>query len=449
MVYLGDLGHSLTEEEVAPFRGAGIVLIPAGSTPTIAYPEIPPLLDAIGPRFVMPMHYKTAKINLNIKPLPRYLEALPNDPVLRPGTSSSRSPGRRCRRAHQPGPGLLPLIGRPSPRTFRRGIELPISPCPPLPGVHTPGLGTCGDPPDREDYLSRAECVSGRGVIVNHEQPPDQEVPGGVPGNLHPDLVRMRGRPRLRPDRAQSGLWQVAIVWGIAIMLAATPVGAISGAHINPAITVAFAVWGRFPWRSVAALRPRPVEPGPSWPPRTLFVLFNPYLKVREQEKQVVRGAPGSEITAMCYGEYFPSPGPLSNAEGPYSVDAHERLNALVSEPTAFLAELLGTLVLATGGLRRHRRTQRGRPPPGLAPVFIGLTVAALISVIAPLTQACFNPARDFGPRLFASLAGWGPIALPGPRGRVPHGLHHRPDPGGDRRGGSLHPRCQGTEPEP
>jgi glycerol uptake facilitator protein len=40
-----------------------------------------------------------------------------------------------------------------------------------------------------------------------------------------------------------------------------------------------------------------------------------------------------------------------------------------------------------------------------------------LISVIAPLTQACFNPARDFGPRLFAFFAGWGAIALAGPRG--------------------------------
>src|ERR1700733_7475438 len=50
---------------------------------------------------------------------------------------------------------------------------------------------------------------------------------------------------------AQSGLWQVAIVWGVAIMLAIYTVDAISGAHINPAMTIAFAVWGRHPWRRV------------------------------------------------------------------------------------------------------------------------------------------------------------------------------------------------------
>ena len=46
-----------------------------------------------------------------------------------------------------------------------------------------------------------------------------------------------------------------------------------------------------------------------------------------------------------------------------------------------------------------------------------GLTVAALISIIAPLTQCCLNPARDFGPRLFTYFAGWGTAALPGPNG--------------------------------
>src|SRR5438876_3141075 len=50
---------------------------------------------------------------------------------------------------------------------------------------------------------------------------------------------------------AQTGLWQVAIVWGVAIMLAIYVVGGISGAHINPAITVALATWGLFTWSRV------------------------------------------------------------------------------------------------------------------------------------------------------------------------------------------------------
>jgi L-ascorbate metabolism protein UlaG (beta-lactamase superfamily) len=88
VAFLGDLGHALTGPELEPIRGADVVLVPAGGPPTIDFPEIPDLLAAIGPRLVIPMHYKTPKIDLNIQPVERFLEALPSVPVIRPGGSS-------------------------------------------------------------------------------------------------------------------------------------------------------------------------------------------------------------------------------------------------------------------------------------------------------------------------------------------------------------------------
>ena len=54
-----------------------------------------------------------------------------------------------------------------------------------------------------------------------------------------------------------------------------------------------------------------------------------------------------------------------------------------------------------------------GRPHDAMAPLFIGLTVSSIICLIAPLTQAGLNPARDFGPRMVAWMAGWGAAAFP------------------------------------
>lgn len=212
---------------------------------------------------------------------------------------------------------------------------------------------------------------------------------------------------------AQSGLWQVAIVWGLAIMLAIYVTAAASGAHINPAMSVAFAFRGRFPWSLVPPYVGAQLV-GAFAAAATLFALFHPFLTAKEQEKQVVRGQSGSEITAMCYGEYFPSPGPLASAPGAYSEHSHRQLQQMVSERMAFFAEVLGTLILALVVFAVTDERNRSGPGGRMAPIFIGLTVSALISVIAPLTQACFNPARDFGPRLFAFCAGWGRVALPG-----------------------------------
>lgn len=216
-------------------------------------------------------------------------------------------------------------------------------------------------------------------------------------------------------NKAQAGLWQVAVVWGGAVTLAVHAVGAISGAHINPAVTIASWVWGLFPRREVVPYIISQVF-GAFVAAATLYVLFNPYLAQREAEKGIVRGGAGSELTAMCYGEYFPNPGELSTAEGPYSAEEHARFNQNLTEPAAFLAEVIGTMLLALVIFAVTDGRNAAAPTAGMAPTFIGLAVALLVSVFAPLTQACFNPARDFGPRLFAYFAGWGPIALPGPR---------------------------------
>jgi len=213
---------------------------------------------------------------------------------------------------------------------------------------------------------------------------------------------------------AQSGIWQVAVVWGIAIMLAVYTVDSISGAHINPAMTIAFAIWERHPWPLVVPYVLSQLV-GAFIAAAVLFFLFSGFIAAKESEKQVVRGEPGSIVTAMCYGEYFPNPGSLASGDAPYDAASHNKPRSRFSHSQAWLAECLGTAVLAIVVFALTDPRNLARPQSNLAPIFIGLTVSALISVLAPLTQACFNPARDFGPRLFAYFAGWGTVAIPGP----------------------------------
>lgn len=211
---------------------------------------------------------------------------------------------------------------------------------------------------------------------------------------------------------AQAGLWQVAIVWGLAIMLAIHAVGAISGAHINPAITIAMFCWAGFRRERVLPYIAAQLV-GAFLAAACLFAMFSPALRAVEQRKGVVRGQPGSEITATCYGEFYPAPGGLAAGDEPYSPTAHAELKKLVPHGTAFLAEVIGTALLAFMVFALTDSHNRLAPLHNSAGACIGLTVAILISVIAPLTQACFNPARDFGPRLFSAVAGWGQVALP------------------------------------
>jgi glycerol uptake facilitator protein len=90
---------------------------------------------------------------------------------------------------------------------------------------------------------------------------------------------------------------------------------------------------------------------------------------------------------------------------------------ATVSTATAFGVEVVLTAVLMVVILALGNPRNTSTPAGNLTPAFVGLCVTAVVGIGAPLTMAAINPARDFGPRLFGYVAGFGSIAIPGPRG--------------------------------
>ena len=198
---------------------------------------------------------------------------------------------------------------------------------------------------------------------------------------------------------AQVGIFQVAIVWGIGISTAIYLTGSLSGAHLNPAVTIGLAAWSDFPWRSVARYIAAQFL-GAFAASAVLFVMYRGTLLSYEAAHHVVRGAPGSEATAMIFGEFFPNPGGK-----PFT----DEIRLAVSHPAAFFIEFVGTaiLMLVILGTTNARNPSR---PQILTAATIGLTVTILISLLGPLTMAAFNPARDLAPRLFSAMVGWGQV---------------------------------------
>ena len=206
---------------------------------------------------------------------------------------------------------------------------------------------------------------------------------------------------------AQMGLWQVAVVWAVGVSLGIYSSASLSGAHINPAITTMAALYDGFPLRRVVPYWVAQVA-GAACASLLLYGMFAEAIIEFERKHGLLRGGPGSELSAMMFGEYFPNPAIFGTAEEAWRI---------VGERSAFLAEMIGTAMLAFIVSAVTHPRNSARPSPAVVAVIIGLGVAAIISVVAPLTQAGLNPARDFGPRLVAYFLGWGEIAIPGPRG--------------------------------
>lgn len=195
---------------------------------------------------------------------------------------------------------------------------------------------------------------------------------------------------------AQVGVFQVAIVWGIGIATAIYLTGSLSSAHLNPAVTIASAAWSRFPARLVLPYIAVQML-GAFVAAALLYSLFGGSIRAYEAKHGIVRGEAGSEATAMIFGEYYPNPGGKALTDD---------VRAAMTPGAAFAAEVVGTaiLLLVIFCVTDERNVNR---PQILTAATIGLTVTILISLLGPLTMACFNPARDLGPRLFSAIAGW------------------------------------------
>lgn len=196
---------------------------------------------------------------------------------------------------------------------------------------------------------------------------------------------------------APVGLFQVAIIWGFGLSVAILLTGALSGAHLNPAITISLVAFRSFPIGKALGYLVAQFA-GAFAAASMVFLVYGGAIEAFEGENAIARGEAGSEASAMIFGEFYPNPGgkPLPELD-----------QRAITGSQAFLSELLGTALLALVVFTLTDK-KTNILPAWMIPFAIGITLTVLISLFAPVSMGGFNPARDLAPRIFSSMAGWG-----------------------------------------
>lgn len=190
---------------------------------------------------------------------------------------------------------------------------------------------------------------------------------------------------------ANFGQWEISIVWGLGVAIAIYCTVGISGAHINPAVTIALALFHGFDKRKVAPYIIAQML-GAFFTAALVYSLYSNLFTEYEAANQIVRGTEASLATAGIFSTYP---------------------NAALSFGGAFAVEFVITAVLMFGILA-ITDDKNGAPNRAMGPLLIGILIAVIGGSLGPLTGFAMNPARDFGPKFFAFLAGWGDMALTG-----------------------------------
>ncbi len=128
---------------------------------------------------------------------------------------------------------------------------------------------------------------------------------------------------------AHTGLFQVALLWGLSVTLAIYATRHLSCAHLNPAVSIAMVIGNRMLLRKLPVYICAQLS-GAFLAASVLYLLFSASITQFELNNAIVRGSAESIQTAMIFGEFYPNP-----ASGP---------NVSVSMTTAALAEAIGTL---------------------------------------------------------------------------------------------------------
>src|SRR3954452_790463 len=189
----------------------------------------------------------------------------------------------------------------------------------------------------------------------------------------------------------------IAWGWGFAVAFGVYVAGGISGAHINPAVTLAFALRRGFEWRKVPAYWAAQLF-GAFVGGFLVYLNYKAAIGSLDAAKHVTRGSPDSVATFSIFATfpapYFKSPiGPLAD-------------------------QVIGTAFLV-GFVFAVTDEYNAPVKSNLAPIVIGFVVVAIGLSYGANAGYAINPARDLGPRLVTWIEGWKKIAMPGDYGNV------------------------------
>lgn len=180
--------------------------------------------------------------------------------------------------------------------------------------------------------------------------------------------------PPVPAEVVNGGYTNIVLGWGLAVTMGIYISGTISGAHLNPAVTVALASTGRFPWHKCAHYIAA----------QFLGAFVGAALVFAVYHAKWVQADPGLDHTAGVFATFPAMPGFWPG----------------------FLDQVVGTALLVALILAV---VDKFNAPPGanLAPIVIGLIVVGIGISFGGMHGYAINPARDLGPRLFAAVAGF------------------------------------------